>query len=70
MRNVTIHDIGKSCKIWRRRKGYSQSDVARDTGYSYVNVSAFETGRNDNGMILLWYFLHGFTVADIFTLEG
>ena len=30
-----------------------------DTGYSVENISSFETGRNDNARILLWYFEHG-----------
>ena len=42
--------------------GILQIRVAEDTGYSLENVSKFETGRNDNYRILLWYLEHGIDV--------
>ena len=55
-------DIGRICKKYRQENTpYYQVRVAMDTGYSVENVSSFETGRNDNGRILLWYFEHGLT---------
>lgn len=56
---ISVYEIGRYCKKYRRKHGYYQSDVAADTGYSVENISAFETGRNDNARILLWYFIHG-----------
>lgn len=56
---VNLKNLGKRCKQYRVDNGYLQLDVAKDTGYSTENVSAFETGRNDNATILLWYFAHG-----------
>ena len=51
--------MGQRCKQFRVESGFYQTDVAKDTGYSVENISSFETGRNDNARILLWYFTHG-----------
>lgn len=64
MTNVLRH-IGQRCKEYRQEQGFLQSDVAKDTGYSKENVSAFETGRNDNSRILLWYFEHGMNITHL-----
>ena len=56
---LSLHEVGKRCKQFRIERGYYQMDVAEETGYSVENISAFETGRNDNARILLWYFSHG-----------
>lgn len=56
---LTLLEVGKRCKKFRIERGYYQMDVAAETGYSVENISAFETGRNDNARILLWYFAHG-----------
>lgn len=56
---VSLNDIGRRCKQFRTNIGLYQIDVARETGYSVENISSFETGRNDNARILLWYFAHG-----------
>ena len=66
---ISLCEMGRRCKKYRREHGYYQSDVAADTGYSVENVSAFETGRNDNARILLWYFIHGMK-PDHFTDGG
>lgn len=62
---VDLKDLGLKCKEFRISLGLLQSDVANDTGYSLENISSFETGRNDNARILLWYFMHGMTVDHI-----
>lgn len=54
-----LKEIGKKCKEYRIKAGYKQTDIARDLGFSMENISAFETGRNDNALILLWYIAHG-----------
>lgn len=59
MEIINLKILGKRCKQYRVEHGYLQANVANDTGYSKENVSAFETGRNDNATILLWYFAHG-----------
>lgn len=56
---TSLKELGRRCKQYRIEHGYFQFDVATDTGYSSENISAFETGRNDNATILLWYFAHG-----------
>lgn len=40
-------------------------EVSKELGYSKENVSAFEHGRNDNSVILLWYLSHGLTLGQI-----
>ena len=57
--------IGERCKRFRQLLQYRQIDVARDTGYSLENISGFENGRNDNGLIMLWYIAHGMSVGMI-----
>ena len=56
---LTLREMGRRCKQFRVDRGYYQTDVAADTGYSVENISSFETGRNDNARILLWYFERG-----------
>lgn len=56
---LTLREMGQRCKQFRVEQGYYQTDVAADTGYSVENISSFETGRNDNARILLWYFERG-----------
>lgn len=62
---LSLREIGQRCKEYRIEQGYLQRDVARDTGYSSENVSSFETGRNDNSRILLWYFTHGMHIDNL-----
>lgn len=62
---IQLNDLGARCKRFRIEKGYYQYHVARDTGYTPENVSAFETGRNDNSRILLWYIFHGMTIEEL-----
>lgn len=64
--NITLRELGKRCKQYRTEHGYLQTHVAHDTGYSVENISSFETGRNDNSRILLWYFEHGMNAEYIF----
>lgn len=56
---LTLREMGRRCKQFRIDRGYYQTHVAADTGYSVENISSFETGRNDNARILLWYFERG-----------
>lgn len=58
--------IGHRCGIYRKKILKSlQKDVAQETGFSIGNVSAFETGRNDSALILLWYLCHGLTLDQL-----
>lgn len=63
---ISLRELGQCCKAYRVEHGYCQVHVALDTGYSVENISAFETGRNDNARILLWYFAHGMKYEHIF----
>lgn len=56
---MNLKELGARCKQYRESIGLYQYHVAEETGYSTENISAFETGRNDNSRILLWYFMHG-----------
>lgn len=51
--------IGQRCADFRRKINYTQQQVADELGYSVYNISAFENGRNDNGIIFAWYLDHG-----------
>ena len=58
--------IGNRCKRYRKQVLKTElRQVAADTGYSKENISAFEHGRNDNSLIMLWYLCHGLTISQI-----
>ena len=59
---ISLREMGQRCKQYRVDHGYFQTDVAKETGYSVENISSFETGRNDNARILLWYFSKGMDI--------
>lgn len=67
---ISLREMGCRCKQFRIHRGYLQSDVAADTGYSVENISSFETGRNDNARILLWYFEHGMKPEHLIERDG
>lgn len=51
--------IGCECKRLRRSLNITQQMVADETGYTSKSISAFENGRVNNALILLWYIKHG-----------
>lgn len=51
--------LGHVCKCFRRSIDKRLSDVAREVGTTFQNVSAFERGRNNNANIFVWYVRHG-----------
>lgn len=55
--------LGDECKRFRIREGYTQSDVAKATGFSRERISAFECGRSRNLIIFSWYVGKGFKYA-------
>lgn len=57
--------IGKKCKDFRKSQGITQLTVSQETNYSIENISKFETGKNDNMRILLWYMHNGLTYEDL-----
>lgn len=59
MRDTKLKEIGQKCKEFRVKIGFTQRDIARDLCYTSENISAFENGRNDNAIILLWYIKNG-----------
>lgn len=59
-------EVGSACRNRRVELGMTQQDVARATGYSVENISAFENGRNSNYVILMWYAHHGLDVGEIY----
>lgn len=67
---LSLREMGWRCKQFRVDRGYYQTDVAAETGYSVENISSFETGRNDNARILLWYFEHGMKYEHLFERGG
>lgn len=63
-------DLGATCRRFRKSIDKKLSDVARDTGYTLQNVSAFERGMNNNFKIYLWYANHGLDYFVDFTKGG
>ena len=62
---ISLKDLGLRCKQFRVSRGYRQHNVAEDSGYTIENIFAFECGRNNNAIILLWYIAHGMTIEEI-----
>lgn len=61
-------EIGLICKEARKKAGLKQSDVAEYLKLSRENVSAFENGRNDSYIILLYYIDNILMYVDIVEL--
>lgn len=57
--------IGLKCSIHRRALKRTQTDVARETGYTQRNISTFEKGFNNNAIILLWYLENGIPIEEL-----
>lgn len=58
--------VGERCRHYRKRVLKTElRQVATDIGYSIENIWAFEHGKNDNSLILLWYLRHGLTINQI-----
>lgn len=58
--------LGHKCALYRKKiLKCTQMDVAKETGFTVSNVSAFETGRNDSSLILIWYLMHGMTLDQL-----
>ena len=51
--------LGFVCRCYRKSLDKKLSDVARDVGTSFQNVSAFEKGKNNNANIFVWYVRNG-----------
>lgn len=66
-RSITEH-IGKCCKEYRMHVlNVSQKVVADETQYARENVSKFESGKNDNVRIFLWYVSKG--LLEVYPLD-
>lgn len=62
---VDLKRLGEKCKHFRRSKYIHQNKVAKETGYSNKSISAFENGRVNNAIILLWYINNGMDVREL-----
>lgn len=53
-------NIGKACKDYRINVLHvTQTQVAKETGYSIDNISKFELGKTNNLKIFWWYYIKG-----------
>lgn len=59
--------IGSCCKKYRQKLGYTQNEVAFELGTTRENVAKFESGRNRNYSILLWYVYYGLNINEVVT---
>lgn len=57
---MNLVDLGNQCRKYRNDLKLTQSDVAKDTGYSVDNISKFENGKTNNLKIFMWYLRRGF----------
>lgn len=57
-----LYGIGRECAEFRISIHRTQKDVARDLGYSYQEISAFEQGRINSIHILFWYIEKGINI--------
>lgn len=63
---MDMYRVGQICKARRRAMGIPQKSVALSLHMSYQNIGAFENGRCNNAIILLWYLrnIDGLSVDD------
>lgn len=54
-----LKTVGRKCQRLRKSLNIRQSQVAKEIGYTPKSISAFENGRVNNAIILLWYINHG-----------
>jgi transcriptional regulator with XRE-family HTH domain len=57
--------VGLACKKLRQEMTKTQSDVAFDLGTTRENIAKFESGKNRNYMILLWYVIMGLDIEKV-----
>ena len=62
---MNLVDLGNQCRKYRNDLKCTQSDVARDTGYSVDNISKFENGKTNNLKIFMWYLRKGFRYEEM-----
>ena len=60
-----LKKLGEKCKHFRRSKHIHQNKVAKETGYSNKSISAFENGRVNNALILIWYINNGMDIKEL-----
>ena len=59
--------VGLACKKLRQELSTTQSDVAFDLGTTRENIAKFESGKNRNYMILVWYIIMGLDFDKVVT---
>lgn len=57
---IKLKALGNRCRAFRRDNGYTVEQIAKDTNYGIRSIYAFEEGKCNNAIILLWYISHGF----------
>ena len=57
--NKSLKTLGLLCKQTRMIKGATQEELADIIGCTKQNISMFETGKNNNALILWWYIKNG-----------
>lgn len=62
---LSLKQLGHICKLARLRAGYTQQNVADILNYSVSTISAFENGRLNNALLLVWYFSHGLSIEEV-----
>lgn len=55
IRRLDLERIGAACRKFRKERGISLYEVARNVCTSQCNVSMFEAGKNDSATIYNWY---------------
>lgn len=68
-RQLSIY-IGTCCKKYRQKIGYTQQETAFMIGTTRENIAKFESGKNRNYMILLWYIFHGMNLNEVLARYG
>lgn len=61
---MDLNRLGLKCKYLRENLGITQKEVAKELGCSPELISAFEHGRTNNAIILMWYVKRGLYHAE------
>lgn len=55
IRRADLKRIGEACRKFRKERGITLYEVAKNVCTSQYNISIFENGRNDSATIYNWY---------------
>lgn len=66
IRRLDLKRIGEACRKFRKERGITLYEVAKNVCTSLYNVSNFESGKNDSATIYNWYLEMGMRYVETY----